>query len=171
MLEVWLMKVPVFMDILSEHCKRQWMAYLLALALCGLFMKHYTIGINVTTSLPYTVFLVERNAPVHKGDIAAFRWQGGGSYAPGLTFAKIVAGVPGDQVEERHRDFYINGQFVGHAKDLSKKGDSLELGPIGIIPPDHFYMMAPHVDSLDSRYALSGWIDRDALIGKVVWRF
>jgi conjugal transfer pilin signal peptidase TrbI len=39
-------------------------------------------------------------------------------------------------------------------------------GPTGKIPPSHYYMAAPHPDSLDSRYALVGWIKDEHVIGR-----
>ena len=64
------------------------------------------------------------------------------------------------------RDYYVNEKFVGRAKPLSRAGKPLIPGPAGIIPPHRYYMAAPHPDSLDSRYALVGWVSDDQIIGK-----
>ena len=108
------------------------------------------------------------------GDYIAFEWQGGGPLPKGLHFVKIVAGVPGDVITmDEKRGFWRNGdkdsvtgQFLGMAKTHSLKGKPLAAGPVGIIPPGYYYVMAPHKDSLDSRYAMTGWVPREKIIGK-----
>jgi conjugal transfer pilin signal peptidase TrbI len=164
-------KSPIFLEKLSQHFKRQIIAYALLLCLSALFLKHYTIGINATYSLPHTFYLVERNAVVAKGDFASFTWHGGGPYAKGKTFVKQLAGAQGDVVTQQDRQFFINGQAYGLAKRYSKAGFPLEIGPTGVIPSGKFYVATPHPDSLDSRYALTGWIDREQMLGKVVWKW
>ena len=60
----------------------------------------------------------------------------------------------------------MNGLPVGWAKPFSTGRAPLTLGPTGVIPAGHYYVSGTHPDSLDSRYALAGWIPRDALIGR-----
>ena len=36
----------------------------------------------------------------------------------------------------------------------------------GVIPPDHYYLHADHVDSHDSRYAEIGPVPRDRILGR-----
>jgi conjugal transfer pilin signal peptidase TrbI len=43
----------------------------------------------------------------------------------------------------------------------------LKPGPIGAIPPGHYFVSADHPDSLDSRYALTGWVADNQILGKV----
>ena len=64
------------------------------------------------------------------------------------------------------RLFLVNGEPVGWAKPFSAERTPLALGPTGVIPDGHYYVSGTHPDSLDSRYALAGWIRRDALIGR-----
>lgn len=54
------------------------------------------------------------------------------------------------------------------AKPISKGGKPLQHGPVGIIPNGHFFMSAPHPDSLDSRYALVGWVAETELVGRAI---
>jgi len=79
---------------------------------------------------------------------------------------KIVAGMPGDTVKERDREFYVNDSPVGSAKPVSRQGTPLEIGPTGVIPPGQYYVKAPHPDSLDSRYRLTGWIPQTQIFGR-----
>jgi len=128
---------------------------------------HFTLGVNVTPSLPYTVCLIVKGEfTPQRGDLVAFRWPGGGPYPAGLAFSKRVRGLPGDEVRAVGREFFVNGRPVGRAKEKSATGEPLAVGPTGVIPAGHYYVAGTHPDSLDSRYALAGWIRRDALIGR-----
>ena len=101
-----------------------------------------------------------------RGEYIAFRWHGGGPYPAGVTFVKIVAGMSGDTVTRADRDYFVNGTHVGQAKAVSRQGVPLELGPTGILPAGRYYVRAPHPDSLDSRYQLTGWVSEDQIIGR-----
>lgn len=131
-----------------------------------LFPLGFAIGINASPSLPERVFLIRKGTLPAAGEFVAFRWAGGGPYRAGVTFVKILAGVPGDTVTRTDREFFVNARAVGTAKRVSRTGTPLEPGPIGILPPDRYYVRAPHPDSLDSRYALTGWIAREQIIGR-----
>jgi conjugal transfer pilin signal peptidase TrbI len=96
----------------------------------------------------------------------AFRWPGGGPYPAGVTFVKIIAGMAGDAVTRADREFFVNGMPVGQAKTTSRMGLPLEPGPTGILPAGRYYVQAPHPDSLDSRYRLTGWISDAQIIGR-----
>jgi conjugal transfer pilin signal peptidase TrbI len=130
------------------------------------FNTFFEIGFNVTYSLPETMYIVEKGVEPKRGDYVAFRWGNQGFYPEGDTFIKILAGVPGDVVTRQGRDFFVNGKFVGHAKTHSLKGVPLDVGRTGVLGPGQYYVMAPHKDSLDSRYAVTGWIERKDFIGK-----
>jgi conjugal transfer pilin signal peptidase TrbI len=56
--------------------------------------------------------------------------------------------------------------FAGQAKTIARDGRPLLPGPTGVIPSGRFHVYAPHPDSLDSRYAITGWIRHDQIIGK-----
>ncbi|MEQ1601330.1 MAG: hypothetical protein HOP04_01690 [Methylophilaceae bacterium] len=133
------------------------------------FNGFFTLGINATESLPDHVYLVLKyDKNLHRGDYATFRWNGGGPYGAGLTFLKRVEGVGGDTVTVVDHDFYVNGKFVGIAKTRARTGQVLQMGKTGVIPAGYFYMAAPHRDSLDSRYAMTGWIAQDRILGKAI---
>ena len=60
----------------------------------------------------------------------------------------------------------MNGRLVGTVKPVSREGEMLAPGPTGVLPEGRYYVAAPHPDSLDSRYALTGWIDATPIIGR-----
>ena len=155
-----------FRERLDEHLRRRAVAYLLATFGAALFQAHFCFGLNASGSLPHRFFLIHKGELPQRGQYVAFRWRGGGPYPAGATFVKIVAGLPGDTVTGADRDFFVNGTHVGKAKTVSRQGVPLELGPTGVLPAGRYYVQAPHPDSLDSRYRLSGWISQNQIIGR-----
>ena len=151
---------------LIRHLKRWTLAYLLAALAAIWFDAHYTLALNVTESLPVRFFLICRGEQPKRGDYVAFRWSGGGPYPIGATFIKVVAGVPGDSVTQVDRDFFVNCRPTGLAKRISHQELALEPGPTGTLPEGSYYVHAPHPDSLDSRYALTGWVSKAQIIGR-----
>ncbi len=131
-----------------------------------IFHQHFIFGINASPSLPYTFFLVHKDAPVERGQLVAFRWNGAGPYPEGATFVKIAAGIPGDRVTRIGRAFYVNEKFVGIAKTHTLTGRPLEASQPGVLPPGNYYVATTHPDSLDSRYRMTGWIPQARMIGR-----
>jgi conjugal transfer pilin signal peptidase TrbI len=147
--------------------------YLWLLTLWVILGRYVIISINVSDSLPGSVFLIQKGVVPEVNDFAAFLYQGGGPYVSGTRFLKLVKGVSGAQVtavdtESGFIDYFVNGDFVGRAKSRSRAGSLLRPGPTGTIPPHHYYMSAPNPDSLDSRYALVGWVDEKYVIGRAI---
>lgn len=126
----------------------------------------WRFSVNLTDSLPNWAFLVDRaDRTPERGELVVFAPPPNPWFKPGAVFAKHVAGVPGDRVERRDRDFWVAGRFVGRAKDHARDGSSVEAGPAGVIPSGRYFVVTDHPDSLDSRYADIGWIGRDRIIG------
>lgn len=138
-----------------------------AMLLLGLFFfsRHYMILRNFTPSLPYQYFVLEKGGAVVKGGFASFRWRGGFPYKAGDIVTKIVAGVPGDTITVKGREFFINGVSVGVAKPYGLAGQPLEMAQPGTLGPDEYYVYATNIDSLDSRYRLTGRIHKKEFIG------
>lgn len=158
--------VEQFKQRTRSHVRRwAWIYALVAVAFL-LLQPWFTLGINTSPSLPHRLYVIHRGCVPSKGELVAFRWHGGGPYRAGVTFVKILAGIPGDTVTRIGRNFFVNGRPLGTAKPTSSSGAPLHLGPQGILPPAHYYVHAPHPDSLDSRYALTGWIAQAQIIGR-----
>jgi conjugal transfer pilin signal peptidase TrbI len=150
----------------AAHLRRWGLAYAAALAGAFWFHNHYALGLNATHSLPGTLYLIERGALPQRGENVAFRWAGDGPYPAGVTFIKVLAGQPGDTVTRDGATFVVAGTALGQAKPTSRRGEPLEPGPTGTLPDGRYFVYAPHPDSLDSRYALTGWIAREQFIGR-----
>jgi conjugal transfer pilin signal peptidase TrbI len=150
----------------GAHLRRWGIAYAGALTGALWFHNHYALGLNATHSLPGTLYLIERGVLPQRGDHAAFRWAGGGPYPAGVTFIKVLAGQPGDTVTRDGATYVVAGTALGQAKPTSRRGEPLEPGPTGTLTEGRYFVFAPHPDSLDSRYALTGWIAREQIIGR-----
>lgn len=124
----------------------------------------YTI--NLTESLPGTLYVVQKGCAVQKGNFVAYRWKGGATYPAGTTFIKIVAGVPGDMVVRQGRSFWVNDKWVGIAKTNTKAGVPVSPAVGGVIPPGEYFVSTPSLHSLDSRYSLSGNVKQHEIIGR-----
>jgi len=155
------------------HYSRYWMRWLVGFFGIALFQHFYLFGINVTESLPYHIFLIKKHdVNIKTGDLVSFTWQGGGGYPAGLTFVKVARGLAGDKVTmDQDRNFYVNNTWVGRAKELSRKGEKLEVGRVGEIPQGYMYVEASHKDSLDSRYAITGWVPMSSIEGRAVFAY
>lgn len=145
-------------------------AIVLALNSLSAFARDHALMINISPSLPYWAIWLDRTATPKRGDIILFdpppskllEKHFGKEPKP---FGKHVMGVAGDRVTENNRIFYVNGKAVATAKTHSKRGEPLELGPTGIIPPGCVFVATAHKDGFDSRYAAIGWICRPRIFG------
>jgi signal peptidase I len=109
---------------------------------------------------------------IHRGEIVAL-WS---PESPDLRLVKRVIGLPGETLEVRHRNVYINGGKLD--EPYAVHTDSAELdrrdnfGPI-TLGPDQFFMMGDNRDnSNDSRFW--GPAPRQSFIGRplfVYWSY
>ncbi len=124
----------------------------------------YTL--NATNSLPGTLYVIQKGAAVHRGDLVAYRWHGGATYPAGTIFIKRVMGKAGDVVRSDESKYWVNGTYIGMAKSHSKAGVALVAAQPGVIPAGELFVATPHPDSLDSRYALSGNVKQTDILGR-----
>ena len=109
---------------------------------------------------------------IHRGDIVAF-WS---PQNPNMRLVKRVIGLPGETLEVRNRDVYINGAKVNEPYTVHTDPREFDrrdnFGPV-TIPADRFFMMGDNRDnSNDSRFW--GFAPRESLIGKplfVYWSY
>jgi len=169
-------RVVVFCPLLLAALRRWWYLPLVTALPIWVAGQFVSIGFNATESLPAKVFLVLKwDRQVQPGDLLAFEWTGSKPYPPGLQFVKVVGGVGGDTVTREGRTYAVNGRVIGEAREYGSRGPMagvpLELGPTGPIPQGHYFVHTPHPQSLDSRYALLGWVRPEQVIGRAVVLF
>lgn len=153
-----------------RHYRKWWLAYMVAATAIVWFGSHYKIAINVTDSLPGKVYLITKGElPTRHDEPMAFTWrdpQRKTQYPDGVTFLKLVAGMPGDVVGRDGKDVIVRGWRVT-PKDFSSYGMKLEPNKhTGAIPADRYFVVGLHPNSLDSRYALVGLVPRAEVIGR-----
>jgi len=142
------------------------------LVLAGLFsvmsLHGISVGVNMTRSQPYRLFLVLRGRPFGRGDLVAFRFPGSRYYGEGTLFAKEVRGWPGDHLEIRDdRTVWLNGEFLDTVRATDSRGRPVE--PFyfrGAIPEGFYFLYAGVPNSYDSRYY--GLAGRERIMGRVI---
>ena len=119
---------------------------------------------------------------IHRGDIIVFRYP----LQPDTDFVKRVIGVPGDIIEERDKQIYINGQALSEPYVIHEDTQIYPAQPAlpepyrsrdqfkpYRVPPDRYFAMGDNRDrSSDSRYW--GTVPRSMIKGKafmVYWSF
>jgi len=134
--------------------------------LAALGTLRFDYRLNMTSSLPGTLYLIDKGAPIQRGDLLAFRWHGGANYPAGVVFIKYALGVGGDVVRREGQSFWVNQTYVGVAKTTSRTGVPMVSASAGVIAPAHYFVSTPSPDSLDSRYQLSGNISQSDVVGR-----
>jgi signal peptidase I len=102
---------------------------------------------------------------LRRGDIVVFKFPA----TPEVDYIKRLIGLPGDTVELRHGDLYLNG--VRQEEPYVEEGyrSRQPFGPV-TVAPGHYFMMGDHRNaSADSR---EGWqVSRDLIKGRalLIW--
>lgn len=146
--------------------------YVCVIALIGLVLwgvsPWYKIGLNINHSLPGYLYLFEKTKDIHRGDMMAF-YPPDNRFYKNTWFTKYAAGVSGDVITVKNREYYIGDKYLGRAKEYSTKNDVLISSMTDgdhIIPDGRYFVWTPHEDSFDSRYEDIGLIKEDAIIGR-----
>jgi signal peptidase I len=105
---------------------------------------------------------------IHRGDLIVFHYP----KDPRESYIKRVVGVPGDAVEIRDGDVYVNAEKLIEPYVLPdyRGHDFMQRE---VVPPDDYFVLGDHRDSSsDSRSW--GFVDRPKIYGKAVlvyWPF
>ncbi|MBD0362735.1 MAG: signal peptidase I, partial [Coleofasciculus sp. C3-bin4] len=87
--------------------------------------------------------------------------------APRDAFIKRVIGLPGDKVEVKGRQVYINGQPL--REKYIEEAPAYEFGPVTVDKNSYLVLGDNRNNSCDSHYW--GFVSRDKIIGRAVVRF
>ena len=86
-----------------------------------------------------------------------------------VPYLKTVRGVPGMRITVGpDRTVFLDGVAVGRAKSRALDGRRLAAIAPGVIPPGHYFLLADHADSHDSRYAEIGLVAAERIVGRAV---
>jgi len=137
----------------------------LFILLVEFFSQWFSLGFNITESIPGSVFFIKKSTDdINVNDMVAF-WPPENKLYKNHYFVKYVRGVGGDVVTMNGQDFFINDEFVGRVKKVSRSGIRLSALGEGVIPDGYFFMWTPHKYSFDSRYKEIGLIPASSVIG------
>ena len=145
-------------------CLTGLLAVVLVISVALRWERSWYVTINWTESLTHWAFVVDKNEEPAVGDFVDFQPPANPYYA-NINFVKMIVAGPGDTVECDGRSFMVDGVIIAIAKTHSQAGDPLSLGPCGIVPDDHFFVVATHKDSFDSRYGDIGHVARSRING------
>ena len=100
-----------------------------------------------------------------RGDVVVFEAPDD----PDTLYVKRVIGVGGDTVEVKDGDVLVNGQVQDepYIKEITE-GD---FGPYHVPEGCYFMMGDNRNDSLDARFWENTYVEKDAILGKVVLRY
>ncbi len=169
-LEHFSVKAGLFLPEVGRHVRTHWAAWALLVALGSITQANYRLCLNMSPSLPNTLFVIKLNDRIVQGGYVAYAWHGGGPYPAGMTFVKRVLAGPGDNVTRRGRDYVAGGRtLVGKARGMTGRAlfpnEALKEG-LNILPPSRYFVAGDHEYSLDSRYSLAGLVHEDEVIGR-----
>jgi signal peptidase I len=104
-----------------------------------------------------------------RGDIAVFRYPDDPS---GKTlFVKRIIGLPGDVVEVREGQVYINGASTALEESYLKETPYGNFGPYEVPEGQYFMMGDNRNNSLDSRSWRNHYVPKKDILGKVLFRY
>lgn len=104
-------------------------------------------------------------------DIVIFRYPDDES----RLFIKRVIGLPGDTIDIRDGDVYINGSETPLPDDYCAEEDSTDTGYLTFpitVPEDSYFMLGDNrLYSKDSRYWNNTFVKEDKILGKAFLRY
>ncbi len=164
--EVWA-RIMSRSEALYEHIMRHYLAYIASILGFWVFAYHFEFSINVSNSLPGTLYIVEKGVLPSRGEYLSFDYPSDFIYQKNSHFLKRTAGVAGDVVQNSDHHFFVNGKSVGVALLRTSAGDPIEEDSFtGIIPAGYYYVAGDHPKSLDSRYKAVGLVPAAIVNGR-----
>jgi len=120
------------------------------------YLTGFGLRFNASESLPHTLYFSTAVGELELGQVVDFKL----TYSQ-VTFAKIIAGVPGDIIHVKEGKVFINDSEIGKIIEPFKPISA------GTIPEEYFFVMGTHPESFDSRYEMFGLVHRDVIREKL----
>lgn len=123
------------------------------------FVKpYYGLRVNVTSSLPQTLFLSFPIKNIQQASYVSFNRPD--SPRP---LVKEIRGLPGDPIDIKEGHVFVAGQDCGLALRVSQSGHIYAPTSYRWVPPGYVYVHSPHPESFDSRYEEFGLVKIEEL--------
>jgi len=119
------------------------------------------------TKIPFTASQIIKVRDPRRGDVIVFEYP----EDPSKDFIKRVIGTPGDVVEGKDKQVYVNGAPYQNPQEIHKEREIVpkemnprdSFGPV-TVPPNSYFVMGDNRDrSYDSRFW--GFVSRDKIKG------
>ena len=164
--KLWL-AISARLDALYAHLLRNYLVYIVLVLGYAAFAARYEFSINVSVSLPGTLYLVEKGAMPTRDEYVSFYYPSDFIYPKGTRFLKRVVGVQGDVVHSQNRHYFVNNKDEGVAMTTTSAGEPIPANDFaGVIPAGRFYVKGDHPLSLDSRYMAVGLVSSQMIVGR-----
>jgi signal peptidase I, bacterial type len=102
-----------------------------------------------------------------RGDIVVFKYPDNEE----ILYVKRVIGLPGDTVEVKDGRVYINGADTPIADEYIKETAYGNYGPYEVPDGSYFMMGDNRNESLDSRFWVNKFVEKDKILGKVYFKY
>ncbi len=141
------------------------LVFLLVVGIGNAIKERTLLTINMSGSLDGKVFLIIKSfghpLDLQKDDYVAFMHP----WVPGPLIKKLK-GLPGDKIEHKAGQAFLNNQLIGPVFNISRDQRTLTPGFEGVIPHHHYFVGGDHARSFDSRYAEVGLLTNETIYGK-----
>ncbi len=102
-----------------------------------------------------------------RGDVAIFKYPDDPEQK--VLYVKRIIGMPGDTVEVKDGGVYINGELL--EEDYTREITEGNYGPYEVPEGCYFMMGDNRNNSLDSRFWENKFVEEDAILGKVLFKY
>ena len=145
-----------------------------------LFVSKFSFGYS-RYSLPFGLPLFSGRISLpfshlpERGDVAVFKLP----TDPSTDYIKRIVGLPGDHIQVRHGNLYINEQLVprraidDYVYEESGTNGPLDNTPVYEVPPGHYFAMGDNRDNSQDSRVLSavGYVPAENLVGRAQFLF
>ncbi|RAV17716.1 signal peptidase I [Paenibacillus contaminans] len=155
---------------------REWLPSLLIAVVVSLFLKAYVAEAMAvpTESMVPTIHVHDRiivekitgSESLKVEDIVVF-------YPPDPSvehkrYVKRLIGLPGDTIQIREGTLYRNGEKI--TERYTKEPMRYDFGPVTVPRDKYFFLGDNRNESFDSHLWVTPFVEKDKIIGKVIWQ-
>lgn len=145
---------------------KAWLWYGGGILALGIFFNQTECHLNESESLPHGFFMVVKNMHAKRGHFVSIKGHQPQYINYTLSCIKEIVGLPGDTIDIRNQDLYINDVWRGPLRHKTKDGRTLTPLKIKIIPKGYIFVRGHSRDTYDSRYEEFGLVKETHLKGR-----